>query len=158
MKKNKPSLLQRLTGAYDEDEFFDADYKESTRDVIPDIPSNSPPKNITEEDRQIDIDLVNTPNNILITACIPGVDAEHIDVSITRELVTISANTADRKTYRDEDYYYREVFWGSFSRTIVLPQEVEAEEAKAKIKDGILTIKLPKIDKDKQTKLKIAKQ
>jgi HSP20 family protein len=56
---------------------------------------------------------------------------------------------------QDEDYFHRELYWGSFSRTIMLPAEIEVEEAEAVEKHGLLILRLPKIDKNKQTRLKV---
>ncbi len=55
----------------------------------------------------------------------------------------------------EDNYFYKELYWGSFSRTILLPQEIEVDEATASEKHGLLTLVLPKVNKEKQTKLKI---
>ena len=55
----------------------------------------------------------------------------------------------------ENDYFHRELYWGSFSRTIMLPEEIEVEEAEAIERHGLLTIKLPKVDKAKQNKLRV---
>jgi HSP20 family protein len=55
----------------------------------------------------------------------------------------------------ENDYFHRELYWGSFARTVLLPAEVKGEEAIAELRHGLLTIRLPKVDKQKQTKLRI---
>ena len=61
----------------------------------------------------------------------------------------------ERESVSGPDYFTRELFWGSFTRTIMLPQEVDVEASSASAKDGLLTIVMPKLDKAKQTKLRV---
>ena len=86
---------------------------------------------------------------------VAGIRPEDLDISITRDMVTIKGSREDSTSIEDEDFFHRELFWGSFSRVILLPQEVEIEEAEAIERHGLLTIKLPKINKDRQTKLRV---
>ncbi len=86
---------------------------------------------------------------------IAGVRPEDIDVQISRDLVVIKGKREDEKEIAHGDYYVRELYWGSFSRSIVLPVEVEPEEAEAIERHGLLMLKIPKIDRKRQTKIKI---
>jgi HSP20 family protein len=70
-------------------------------------------------------------------------------------MITIKGKREVARGIHEDNYFIRELYWGSFSRTISLPQEVEAEEAEAVEKHGLLTIKIPKINRDKQTILKV---
>ena len=70
-------------------------------------------------------------------------------------MVTIKGKRDSDKTIEEEDYFHRELYWGSFSRTVLLPHEVDVEGAEATENNGMLTIRLPKIDKDRQTKLRV---
>ncbi len=107
------------------------------------------------EEGQLTVDVFNTPNEIVIKAIVAGVKPDNLDISITRDMVTIRGKREDAKEVSSDEYFYRELYWGAFSRTILLPQEIEVEEAQATEKHGLLTIRLPKIDKEKQTKLKV---
>jgi HSP20 family protein len=107
------------------------------------------------EEGQLTVDVYNTPNEIVIKAIVAGVKPDDLDISITRDMVTIRGKREDAKEVSGDDYFYRELYWGAFSRTILLPQEIEVEDAQASEKHGILNIRLPKIDKEKQTKLKV---
>ena len=107
------------------------------------------------EEGQLTVDVFNTPNEIVIKAIVAGVKPDNLDISITRDMVTIRGKREDAKEVESDDYFYRELYWGAFSRTILLPQEIEVEDAQANEKHGLLTIRLPKIDKEKQTKLKV---
>ena len=104
------------------------------------------------EEGQLTVDVYQTSHMIVIKAMIPGVRPEDIDINITRDLVTIKGKREDEKEIHHDDYYHKELYWGSFSRAIVLPQEVEPDEAEAVVRHGLLIIKLPKIDKHRKTK------
>ena len=86
---------------------------------------------------------------------IAGVRPEDLDVSITRDMVTIRGKRESNAEVSVGDFFFSELYWGSFSRTIILPQEIEIEESDASEKHGLLTIRLPKLDKGRQAKLKI---
>jgi len=108
-----------------------------------------------EEEGQLTVDVYQTPEHIVIRAHVAGVKPEDLDISITRDMVTIKGKREEAREVEEDNYFYKELYWGAFSRTILLPQEIEVEEAEAAEKHGLLTLKLPKIDKDKQTKLKV---
>ena len=91
----------------------------------------------------------------MVKAFIAGVQPNSVDISLTREMVTISGARADEKEVDDENYFQRELYWGSFSRTILLPEEVDVDMAEASEKHGILMIRLPKINKKREMKHKI---
>jgi len=86
---------------------------------------------------------------------VAGVAPEDLDVSISQEMVIIRGSRRESYEADEDDYFHRELYWGAFTRTILLPAEVKSEEAVAELKHGLLTIRLPKIDKQKQTKLRI---
>jgi HSP20 family molecular chaperone IbpA len=94
-------------------------------------------------------------NDIIIKTMVAGVKPEDLEINITRDSVTIRGKRETEKTMSDDGYFHQELYWGTFSRTISLPAEVEVEEAEAVEKHGLLIIKLPKIDKNKQAKLKV---
>src|SRR3989344_5473947 len=94
-------------------------------------------------------------DDILIRAHVAGVRPDDLDIAITRDMVTIKGKREEAREVEDENYFYKELYWGSFSRTILLPQEIEVEEAQATEKHGLLILRLPKVDKEKQTKLKV---
>ena len=108
-----------------------------------------------EEEGQLAVDMYQTPTNIVIRTMVAGVKPEDLDISITRDMVTIHGKRMESYEATDNDFFHKELYWGSFSRTIVLPAEVEIEEAEASEKHGLLTLVLPKIDKNRQSKLKV---
>ncbi|MFA7191708.1 MAG: Hsp20/alpha crystallin family protein [Candidatus Paceibacterota bacterium] len=108
-----------------------------------------------EQDGELTIDLYQTNGEIVVQSMIAGVLPENLSIMITRDTLTIKGKREENRSIKEGDYYVRELYWGSFSRTISLPEEVDPEEAEAIEKHGLLVIKLPKINKHKQTNLKV---
>ncbi|MGC9046583.1 MAG: Hsp20/alpha crystallin family protein [Minisyncoccia bacterium] len=101
-------------------------------------------------------DVYQTPNEIVIETAIAGVNPEEdLDINITSDSVTIKGERKKQNKVEDKDYLYQECFWGKFARTIMLPQEIDPEKSEAEFKNGVLIIKLPKLDQKKAKKLKI---
>jgi HSP20 family protein len=104
---------------------------------------------------ELALDVYQTADAIVVKAFIAGVQPTSVDISLTREMLTISGQRQDEREVDEDDYFQRELYWGTFSRTILLPEEVDVDLAEASEKHGILMIRLPKINKGKQTKLKV---
>ena len=168
----KPSFLERLTGALKEEE--DEEKNKEEEEVVEEIPMEKPkaqkPKkmNIADEsspkedsdwlpetEGQLTIDVYQTPLEIIIKSTVAGVNPEDLDVTITNDMVTIKGKRERDEEIQSDDYYYQECYWGSFSRSVILPVDVEAEKTEASMKNGILTIRLPKIEKIKTKKIKV---
>ncbi len=161
--RNKVGFFARLTGAY-EDEDIITNKKDET-DVYDDDEyeeeaqhQHTTPSANHYGERELAIDLINTPDDLVLIAHVPGVDPNKVDISLSRELVTLSTEEGKTRIKQNCDYFYQELYQGSYSRTVVLPQEIVVEKSKADIKEGILTIILPKIDRDKKTRLKVDKK
>lgn len=90
------------------------------------------------------VDVVDTDKEIKVSAELPGLDEKDIEVSLTREGLTIRGEKKEEKEERGKDYYRSERSYGSFTRTIPLPVEIDAEKVAASFKKGVLTVKLPK--------------
>jgi HSP20 family protein len=104
---------------------------------------------------ELAMDVYQTQDAIVIKAFIAGVQPNSVDISLTREMLTVSGQRQDEREVEEDGYFQRELFWGSFSRTILLPEEVDVDLAEATEKHGILMIRLPKVNKSRQTKLKV---
>jgi len=107
------------------------------------------------EEAELTVDVYQTPTEIIVQTMIAGVKPEDLELTIARDMLTIRGKREESKIIDEENYFTKELYWGSFSRTILLPQEVEPEETEAIEKHGLLTIKLEKIDKEKRTNVKI---
>lgn len=144
----KKSFFEKLTGIVKvDDDSNEKDIAESLEDELEEIES--------ETDGQLAVDMYQTQNEIVVKTMVAGVKPEDLDINITRDMITIKGKREEMKDFSDDDFFHKELYWGSFSRTIILPQEVEVEEAEAINKNGLLTIRLPKLDKNRQAKLKV---
>ncbi|MBU1102553.1 Hsp20/alpha crystallin family protein [Patescibacteria group bacterium] len=178
----KPSFLERLTGVLDEEEKaqkndlpqgFDQEEQEEEQEepleieknkqkkakkiIIPPEESSSDAKDewLPESEGQLTIDVYQTPSDIIIKSTIAGVNPEDLDITITNDMVTIKGKRQKDEEISTSDYYYQECYWGAFSRSVILPVDVEAEKAEASMKNGILTISLPKVEKVKTKKIRV---
>lgn len=157
----KPSFLERITGSIKldttkEDSFDDNDGF-GREEVVADshLERENAPQNTEEEDGELPVDMYQTRDAIIIRALVAGVNPEDLDISITRDMVTLKGVREEIQEVPDEDYFHRELFWGSFSRSIVLPEEIIIDEAEAREKHGLLEITLPKLDKGRSARLTV---
>ena len=90
------------------------------------------------------LDVFQKDNNIIIRSAIAGVGGKDLDISIDKDSVTITGTRKEEEKEKSKNYFYQELYWGTFSRKVILPEEVNADESKATLKNGILTITLPK--------------
>ena len=107
------------------------------------------------EEGELTVDMMHTADDIILQTMVAGVKPDDLDVTITRDMVTLKGKRQSSQEVSEKDYFYRELYWGSFSRSILLPQEVDSDRSQATLKNGLLTIKLPKLDKAKTQKLKV---
>ncbi|MBX2866687.1 Hsp20/alpha crystallin family protein [Candidatus Kaiserbacteria bacterium] len=157
----KPSFLERLTGtdSYDADEFETDEMYQEEEFSEPEMESgdewDETPAQEEEAEGELPIDMFQTDDAIVIRALVAGVKPSDLDIAITRDMVTIKGQREEMQEVPDDKYFHRELFWGSFSRTILLPDEIVIDEAEAQEKHGLLEISLPRIDKDRATKLNV---
>jgi HSP20 family protein len=107
-----------------------------------------------EEEGQLSVDVYQTKDSVVIKSTIAGVEPEDIDISFDNDMITIRGQRQKDLSISKEHYFYQECYWGGFSRSIILPVEVLSEKIKATIKNGILTIILPKAKK-KEVNIKV---
>ena len=112
--------------------------------------------NEEEFEGQLAVDVYQTKDKIVVKAPIAGVKPEDIDVAISEDVVTIRGDRKDEFAVEKDNYYVQECFWGSFSRSVILPTSTVAEKAEASLKDGVLTIQIPKVvQEDRIKKIKV---
>ena len=109
----------------------------------------------SEEEGELAIDLYETKDDLVLQAAIGGVAISDLDISITNDMITIRGKRNREDETKIEKLYYNECFWGPFSRSLILPQEINADKAKATVKNGLLSIYLPKLVKTQRKTLKI---
>jgi len=101
------------------------------------------------------VDVIDQENAILINATLPGVKKEDLEVSTTDHSVTIRGSTREEQKEEKGEYYRREIRSGNFLRTVPLPASIDESAIKAKYKDGLLEITLPKLESEKRHSVKI---
>lgn len=104
---------------------------------------------------QLAVDVYQTEKNIVIQSTVAGVRVEDIDISVNNDMVTIRGIRKREHEVRPENFFYQECYWGGFSRSIILPFDVKAEKVTATLKNGILTITLPKVDKSRSKSIRV---
>ena len=130
---NENNSLERLNQEEETNEWIDDDYEEG----------------------QLSIDIYQTPKNIIVKSTIAGVKPEDIDISINNDMLTIRGKREDKDEVEEDNYLYRECYWGSFSRSVILPVEVKADQIEAVLENGVLSVILPKAKTSKQISVKV---
>ncbi len=109
-----------------------------------------------DSEGQLTVDVYQNADEIVVQSTVAGINPEDdLEIHITNESVTIKGKRERMEKIEEKDFLYQECFWGTFSRSIILPAEVDADKATAAVKNGILTIRLPKLDRKKLKKLKV---
>lgn len=156
---SKKSFFERLTGTVklDESDFDDVAPLPKSKAKELEIEEDEEKSPFEQEEKvgQLTVDVYQTADHIVIKTMAAGVRPEDLDITITRDMVTIRGKREEERAIQEDNYFIRELYWGSFARTVTLPEEVDVEEAEAVEKHGLLILKLPKLDKKRQTKLKV---
>jgi HSP20 family protein len=153
MSKEKRSFFERLTGSVRLEEPNEEREEKITKKSPQQLSSWIDEE--TEDEGELTVDVYQTTDSIVIKSMIAGVRPEDLDITISRDMVTIRGKREEEKVSNEDDYFVRELYWGTFSRTIELPEEIDVDEAEAIEKHGLLILKLPKLDKRRQSKLKV---
>ena len=107
------------------------------------------------QEGQLAVDVFQTNKDIIIKSTIAGVKPEDLNVTINNDMLTIKGTRKQETEVDEDDFFLKECYWGSFSRSIILPCDVKQEKINAAIKDGVLTVKLPKLGKTSAKVIKI---
>lgn len=108
-----------------------------------------------EPEGRLTVDVYQTQDSIVVESAIAGVRPEDLDIDVSVDSITIKGSRHRERDIKEEDYFYRECYWGKFARSIVLPQEIDPENASVTFKNGVLTVVLPKLRRQKSKKLKV---
>jgi HSP20 family protein len=101
------------------------------------------------------VDMYETKDDLVITASVPGVKPEDVEITVTGDVLTIKGEVKSEAKVERANYHRQERRFGSFARTIALPMPVQIEKAEAKFKDGVLTLTLPKAEEVKPRTIKV---
>ncbi len=117
-----------------------------------DISLNSEEEN---KDGELAIDIFDEGDVLTLKTMVAGVKPEDLDISISRDSVTIRGSRQEEREISKESYHTKELYWGSFSRTIKLPTEVDIDKSSAKEEHGLLVLTLPKVDRERKSTLQV---
>lgn len=147
------------------EELVEDNYEEEAEEMEAPVESEEQPAPAREKENneewmsdyegQLNIDMYQTKDNVIIKSTIAGVRPEDIDITVANDMVSIKGARKKEENIAQEDYFYQECYWGNFSRSVIVPVDIESEEIEADLKDGILTIIIPKAAKAKTKKVKV---
>ncbi len=145
-------FLSKLTGGSsrdDENDFEKVEEFETNIDYVLNDYDN------LEKEINLEVDAYEDDEYIYIKAFIPGIKPRDLDIDISRDTVSISGERFEAEEKEENQYFKRELSWGKFKKIISLPKEIDIENIQASGSHGVLTLKLPKIDKDRKVKIKL---
>jgi HSP20 family protein len=109
-----------------------------------------------DEEGQLTVDVYEDGDEIVVESTVAGVDPNDLEINITSESVTIKGKRERQRRIEEKNYFYQECFWGTFSRSVILPEEVDPDKSEAKLADNrILTIRMPKLKRKKPKKMQV---
>jgi HSP20 family molecular chaperone IbpA len=159
LPNNKKSFFERLIGGEGSEDYPQAgggkDIPISAPDDDEEVTPHGSLSPTSEEEGEMLVDVYHTPDEIVIQAVLGGVERDDIDISATQDMITIRTRREHAEEVGRENYYYQELYWGTFSRSIMLPQEIDIDGTEADFQNGLLTIRLPKINKERMEKIKV---
>ena len=107
------------------------------------------------EEGQLTVDVFQDDKHIYIQSAIAGINDDNLDIAIANDMVTIKGSRARPPHITPNQYFYREIVWGNFSRSVILPEAIDSDLSNAEFKNGVLTITLPKKRAIGEKKLKV---
>ena len=110
------------------------------------------------DDGQLTCDVFQTPSEIVVVAPVAGVKKEDLDIDVTDDVLTIRGRRHLDFAVEEGDYYTKECFWGNFTRSVILPESVDTARIKASFSNGILTVRIPKVEKVRSRKIQIKEE
>lgn len=164
MLKEKRSFFEKLTGTSSEDSAEENNYDLSGENNLENDSDYSAQKkndydeNSNDDDGQLAIDVFQSENEVIIQSIVAGVKPEDLDISIDKNSVSIRGRRERNRITDREASLCQELYWGGFSRTIDLSDEIDSENAEAVTKNGILTIRLPLVRKTQTKKLRVVEE
>jgi len=132
--------------------------KENGKEKPKKIPVSAPKKKASDwlkTEGQLAVDVFQTNSEFCVRAPIAGVKPEDIDISIENEMLVIKGERKEMEEEVGKNYFYQECYWGSFSRQIILPEDVDTSRIKASLSKGILTVRIPRVKRIKKKKVAV---
>jgi HSP20 family protein len=110
---------------------------------------------VFDQDGELVVDVYETDADFVVLAAIAGIQIKDIDISLEKDMMIIKGNRQVPCEDEGKKYFYQECYWGPFSRKIVLPENINIDDADAQMDKGVLTIKIPKNENVSKGKLGI---
>jgi len=149
-----PSFFEKLKGnSSSEEPQIEEKPKRKAKKIK--VNGKEKPKDWPEQEGQLAIDVYHTDSDIVIQAPIAGVEKKDLDISIENDVVVIKGNREKPSENEEKTYFYQECYWGPFSREIILPDEGDPSRATAEMQEGVLTLRIPRIQRSKTRKIEI---
>ena len=111
--------------------------------------------NTDEEEGQLSIDVYQTNDELVVSSTVAGVTLDDLEILVHGDMLIIRGKRLPPEPINPEQYLYRECYWGPFSRTIVLPRDIDASKIKASLKNGLLIIKMPRAHSESFKKVEV---
>jgi HSP20 family protein len=126
------------------DDFFKGTGIKPWTEEMESLGAFTPQVNMTEDEKSIQV-----------SAELPGLDEKDLEISLSKDSLTIKGEKKEENEHKDKEAYYLERSFGTFTRVLPIPKDVNTEKAEASFKKGVLTITLPKLEREKQSQKKI---
>lgn len=102
-----------------------------------------------------DTDVIEGKNEIRVVCELPGMEPNQVELSLENNVLTISGEKQEERTEEDDRYHLTERRWGKFSRSFVLPREVDADNIQANFENGVLTVTIPKSERARPRRIEV---
>jgi HSP20 family protein len=160
---NNKDFFEQLAGVQNENKEFEAELVRASKvsavaqgeEAVVSTKSGFADVGFDDAEGHLLIDVYHDTETITIESAIAGVESDDLDISITPESVIIKGSREHKEKVHKNDFLHQECFWGKFSRSVILPQEIDPDNAQASLKDGVLRIVLPKVHRGAGKKVKI---
>lgn len=154
---NKKSFFEKLTGSI---KFTNDDDYEVLEDSYSSVEYMDDPEEeqfATTDDEvgELSVDMYRVDDTIIVKTMVAGIQKSEIDITLTRDRVSIEGSRQNQAEGAIEENYFQELYWGAFERVIDLPEEIDIDLAEAIEEHGLLTLILPLVDRNKQARIKI---
>jgi len=112
-------------------------------------------KNWDGPEGQLVVDVYETEKELVVISAIAGIKTEQIEVSLENDILIVKGKRDNPSKDKDQRYFLKECYWGPFSKEIILPREIDTSRIDAKVKEGILTVRMQKIERAKNKKISV---
>ncbi len=155
MATSEEKFFESLVKGGSDNHHYKVDADEDSSNLEEKVPAKKSADDEIETEGKLTIDVYKTPSEIVIESAIAGIKPEDLDVNVSTDSITIKGERRREEKIKDEDYFYQECYWGRFSRSVILPEEIDPDHATVRFKNGILTVRLPKLNRKKSKKLNV---